>query len=430
MSQESIKQLGRHVLGAAVAATILVGLVGTADARSGQPPWREGGPSRGEDLVVELVTFGPGAHPFSWYGHVGLVIEDTRLGRSRLYNYGLYSTDANEMLKFAMGRLWFWVGDSPVQYVLESYKEAGRDIRIQRLNLPPSKKRSMAAFLANNVLPENRDYLYHHYYDNCSTRIRDIIDRAVDGQFKEAYQKPAEYTFRQHVRRCTGRSPTFEFLLTFLENDVLDKKIQVWDEMFLPGQLANAVQGFSYRNDSGQRVPLVSRSQTYYEGPQPSIPEKPPVHWPIFFGVGLILGLLPVLAVWLFDERWARRAVGGHLAGVGGLVAVLGSVAFFIACFTNHDVAHWNENLYWANPLSWIGVWYGGRLIRAKWADVRKARFVWTGLLGLGLLNLALKPLPGFDQQNWFGIALLLPILAGAAASVWLLDKKFTGAER
>ena len=76
-----------------------------------RPPWGTG-ESKGEDLIISLVTFSPGDDVASWWGHGSLVVEDQRLGSARLYNYGMFSFDSTMLARYAMGRLEFWVAEA------------------------------------------------------------------------------------------------------------------------------------------------------------------------------------------------------------------------------------------------------------------------------------------------------------------------------
>ena len=197
-------------------------------------PWGTG-ESRGEDLTVTLATFGPGLDLPSWWGHSAMVVADHRLRQARLYNYGMFDFSTGFVHKFVQGRLEFWVADT--EYVggtYAEYKRLDRDVRLQVLNLTPEQAVVLAKSLADNVLPANRDYLYHHYNDNCSTRPRDLIDKALGGQLLKATQAPARMSLRDHMRRYTRVSPVVSLALDYLQNDELDRPITQREEEFLP----------------------------------------------------------------------------------------------------------------------------------------------------------------------------------------------------
>lgn len=399
--------------------TLVVAVGWAAPASAAQPAWATGD-SNPEDLQIKLVTFGVGERVVEWFGHTALVVEDTRLDRSRLYNYGMFSFDSAMLAKFAMGRLWFWVGQAPAEPTYKLYETYDRDVRIIDLNLPPDKRLQVAEFLANDVRPENRDYLYHHYDDNCSTRIRDIVDDAVDGRLKEISSKPSPRTLRDLTRIHSHHNPPMEMLLMYLMNDSIDQQITHWDEMFLPIRLENWVEKLEYENDQGEMVELAGDSRIFYDSGRPPLPDKPLTRWPYWLAFGLFVGGLATgigrWRQWNPEHRGARVAYGVVQMLVGLLIGVLGLGLFVMASFTDHQVTYWNENLFLANPLTFLVLPLG---LMVAFGSERAQEWlpkVWYVCAGLAVLLLPLKLLPSFDQGNWLVISFMLPVVIGAAA--------------
>src|SRR5690606_20092129 len=100
-----------------------------------------------------------------------------------------------------------WLGVQPTVTSYTFYAEQDRDVRLAALDLPPARRARMARDLAENALPTNRTYLYHHYDDNCATRIVDALNRALDDRFKASLAGPARLSLRDHTRRYTARDP-------------------------------------------------------------------------------------------------------------------------------------------------------------------------------------------------------------------------------
>ena len=402
-------------------------LIILSDAHGAQPaPWLHG-QSQGKDLRIKLVTIDPGDELYMWWGHTALIVEDLRLGAARFYNYGLFSFDQkNFFTNFAKGRLFFQVGASNPDWELSRYRAINRGIRIQVLNLTPEKRLEMAKFLEINILPENREYMYDHYYDNCATRIRDFIDKMVGGRLAAETQKPGRMTLRRHTRRHTDRYFFMDWLLMFLMGDSIDKPIMEWDDMFLPVELENYVGNLSYVDEEGRTRPLVAEAYVFYEakGRRP-VPEKAPVHWPTGMLIGLSLGgAVFLLAFWLKSGRTAARiAFGLYNSFVGLIYGLPGLALFFMSLFTDHTVTYHNENLFLANPLTFLAIPLGicialnGKRCR-KWMSL-----IWTVLAVMGLVSLLLKLLPSFDQQNWLSLAAILPVSTAFALAGFLILK-------
>jgi hypothetical protein len=404
-------------IGWALAALLLSGAsaLGQADA-----PWAEGGASRGEDLVVSLATFGPGPEVVSWFGHTALVVEDRRLREGRLYNYGMFSFDEKMLVKFALGRLEFWVDDGPIAPTYRFYAREDRDVRIQELNLAPEQRLALARALADNVLPHNREYLYHHYDDNCATRPRDVIDRVIGGELRKANAGPARMTLREHTRRHSAVSPPMSVLLDFLMNDEIDRPIARWQEAFLPEELEAQVAAARPVGPDGAPAPLVARQWSYHQATRAPVPAKPPAYgpWLLLMG-GAIGGVGAWLGYWARRQPrpLSRRLYGGYHALWGLLLGLPGTVLLLMWLITEHTVTHRNENLLLANPLTLLALPLGIAAARGSPRGTRLLAWLWTLLWALGLLALGLKAIPLLNQDNWRLLALLLPISMGLAVS-------------
>jgi hypothetical protein len=387
------------------------------------PPWGTG-ESKGEDLSIYLVTFGPGDDVASWWGHGSLVVEDRRLQRSRLYNYGMFSFDERMLARYAMGRLEFWVDDTSPSATFRFYRSLDRDVRLQELNLSPAQKVEMGRLLAENVLPENRNYLYQHYDDNCVTRLRDGIDKALGGQFRQSMSGPGRMTLREHTRRYTAVGPSMSLLLDFLMNDEIDRPVTRWQEAFLPDELERQVAEMQVVGEDGQKRPLVAKTTVLYEAQgRPATPAEPPKYGPVLLVLGFLFGGAAVgLSFW--GRRSASRAprvlLGLQNVLMGLVFGIPGLALFIMWLGTEHTVTWRNENLFLANPLTVLAVPLGVQMMFGSMKARERLRRLWWGLALLGELGLVLKVLPMFDQDNWRLIAFILPMSVGMAAALKL----------
>jgi hypothetical protein len=400
----------------------LAALLPASPASAAPAPWAQGR-SRAADLVVQMVTIEPGTPLYSWWGHTGLIVEDHRQGVSRFYNYGLFSIQKKDFVRnFIQGRLWFEVGASPAERELRAYRADNRTIRIQTLDLAPERRLEMAVFLERNILPENRVYLYDHYRDNCATRVRDLLDRMVDGQLSAAAQEPGSGSLRWQTRRFTAGHPGMNWLLMYLMSGGIDRPIRRWEEMFLPLELERGVAALSYRDPQGRTRRLVAAEETWFtaEG-RPAVPGRPPAYLPGALALGLLLGLAAAGLGW-----WRARggAVGRALCGVwqavlGLAIGIIGAILAYMSLFTDHTVTYGNLNLFLASPLHLAAV----PLAVAAATGARRAGLwlgrLWALLALLGLASLALQVFPGLRQDNALIAALLLPIELGCAAAGW-----------
>jgi hypothetical protein len=374
----------------------------------------------GNDLIIKIAVMGPGDELYFWWGHIGLVIEDTRIGQSRFYDYGLFSFDnENFFVNFAFGRLWYSCGVSLASNNIANYIDTNRDVVLYTLDLPPEKREAVWWQAEWDIIPENRDYLYNHFSHNCSTPIINIIDMATDGQFKKKYtDEQGRFTLRQHVRRHTWFSPFIDWILNFWMGQGIDTSITVWDEMFLPSEVGRCISDFQYTDSHGVSRPLVSDTEVIYEAyGRPAVLEVPHKQWPVELGFSLFISLILAYFFYIQAKSTARGQVALGIAHslLGLLFGVAGSLLFFMSNFTDHDYTWHNTNILFCNPLLLAAVPLGIRYAVSRNYDSRlKAEFMlrilWL-LVVLGICaSMLIKLLPQFWQDNLTDQMLMLPI--------------------
>jgi hypothetical protein len=344
-------------------------------------------------------------------------VEDAAAGTSRLYDWGVFSFEnASFFTNFALGRLIYQCAASPVDWEFQRYTETNRDITIYTLDLPSGAKEYIRRFAENNLLPENRNYYYHHFKDNCATRIRDILDDALGGQFRDRYgEAPGRFTLRQHVRRHTWAHPFFDWALNFWMGQDIDTPLRVWDEMFLPSEIARRIEDFSYRDPEGRERKLVAQVETLNRARgRPPVLETPRRQWPRELCLGLLIAA--VLGFFMVLET-KKPAAGRALLGLSHALlsfffGVMGFLLFFMMAFTNHDYTYHNANILYINPLLLaglpLGLIYGFSKKGGAFAGFL-LRILWTYVFLGCILSMVIKIFPAFHQQNQVTQALVLP---------------------
>jgi len=375
---------------------------------------------RGDDLTIKIAVMGPGSELYFWWGHIALVIDDARTGQSRFYDYGLFSFENDKFFyNFAFGRLWYSSGVSPSEYNIAAYLYSNRDVVLYTLDLPPEKREEVRQYAEKSILPENRDYLYHHFKHNCTNPILTMIDIATNGQFGERYRnEPGRFTLRQHVRRHTWFSPFFDWILSFWMGQDIDTSITVWDDMFLPSEIASRISEFEYTDDRGVSHPLVLEKEVINQSQgRPSVLDTPRRQWPWELSLSLFAALFLGALFYLQSRSPAagQVALGLTHSLLGLFFGGVGLVLFFMSFFTSHDYTYHNANLLFANPLLLIAFPLGIRYAVSSTYDKRlraefTLRLLWL-LVVLGIFaSMLIKLTPWFWQDNLTDQMLMLPI--------------------
>jgi hypothetical protein len=416
----------RLTMALSVALTPLAGLTQIAAAQA-LPPYRHTAvPSEpGSELTVYLMTMGPGKAVWERFGHNAIWIHDPVHGTEKAYNYGLFDLrQENFLVRFLQGRMWYWMQGFPAESYVELYRRANRSVWIQELEIPPSARRELQEFLEWNERPENRFYHYDYYLDNCSTRVRDALDRALGGRIRERTAGLATgTTYRFHTRRLTANDPLVYTGLLLALGQPVDRPISAWEEMFLPLALREHLRQITVPGSDGGEVPLVRSERTLFESTSTPPPERPPFWLPIYFGLGLALG---VATLGLGTAAKSNRLARAGLIVVSGIwaltVGILGLVLTGLWAITDHTAAYNNENVLQANLLALALVWLVPGAARQS-SRSRRVLMVGTIVAGLSLVGLLLKLLPAFYQVNGEIIALALPVHLGVAAGWYHLSR-------
>lgn len=381
----------------------------------------------GDHLTVYLLTMGTGDMVWEKYGHNALWIRDHAAGSDWVYNYGVFDFDSpGYWSRFIRGDWLYQLAVSDIVQTMAQYRYLNRTVIAQELALSGPQKAELQTFLEWNYQPENREYLYDYFLDNCSTRIRDAIDRVLGGALRAATESiPTGTTFRWHSRRLMAGSPIVYTGLHAGLGPAADRPISAWEEMFLPEKVAERVRDLTVAGPDGTPRPLVGSERILYEAVGRAPDRQAPPNWTLtFLAMGVLLAaLLGALARASRRSRAAR--VGFALVGTlwALLLAVGGALLVGLWAFTNHTVAHRNENLFQFDPLALAlvvlvpAVAYG-----AGWAR-RPARAVAIAVAAVAVLGLILQLLPGLDQVNGEIIALVLPPTVTLAASLWWMAR-------
>lgn len=380
-------------------------------------------PPPGSQLQIFLMTMGPGSEVWERFGHNAIWVRDSVQQRDLVYNYGTFDfRDPNLVPHFAMGRPVYWLGVGDLDGTLREYAARERDVQIQELALPPAKRAEIALRLAENARPDQRSYVYDYYRDNCSTRVRDLLDLVLGGTLHQAtVGKPADGTLRWHTHRSLVNDKLMYIGILAALGPMVDQPLDQWGEMFLPQKLQEHLRTLTIAGPDGRMIPLVKGEGRLLELGRYQVEAKPP-HWgPLFSLVALAITL--ALLSGLIDGRLGLpgRLLGGAwllLVGVGG-VALL-----FLWLVSNHVAAAGNRNLLLLTPVALLvipGVFSARRRGPGAWAT-RAAWFLLASVITGSLLS----AFPSLSGQWNLQLAQLttLPTVAAAWLAIRLSPRR------
>jgi hypothetical protein len=393
-----------------------------AGSQEVQPEARSG---PGESLRVSLLTIGQGDLVWERFGHNAILIQDDETGWEATYHWGVFSFQQVDFIpRLIRGTMLYGMGRSDLESSLREYQWAGRPVWIQELALTPSQKWELLAQVEENYLPENRDYRYDYYRDNCSTRVRDALDRVLGGRLGALFSTDTTaFSYRWHTRRILQELPLYYLGIQFVLGPSADRPITVWEEMFLPPTLMDRIREVQVPDGAGGFRSLVASEEELLNPGRPDPPSSTPFALPIFLAAGLLWGGALAWMMGTGSRPSTGRRLGlAFLGGGWGLIAgVGGSLLLGAWLFTDHVFWYANFNLLQVNPLFFfLSLAFLLFLIRGRFPRWGRGLAVTLGVISVA--GAALELLPGVGQRNGEILALTLPVnLAICLGSIRLL---------
>jgi hypothetical protein len=372
-----------------------------------------------DGLQVYLVTFGEGELYFEKFGHNALWFRHGGRGIDEAYNWGEFDFAAPGFLRrLLIGDSRYWVSAYRGGDLIEAFRRLDRTVILQRLNLTAEQADSALAYARWNARNENKFYRYDYFRDNCSTRVRDLIDRATGGALKRGMTETVDRTYRSETLRLVDDLKFTQLGIDVALGRPTDRKLSVWESAFVPMRLREAIRDIQVTDSTGLSRPLVAEERTVYSSQSHAERPDAPRLWVGYLVLGLFLGAE------LFGVAWASRrsptiekvfrlevALWAFATGLLGLVVLL---AWLI---TEHIFWFRNENLLLFNPLSlFLMVLAIMSMKNERW--LRPAAICAVIIAMLGAIALALKGVPG-SQDNLPLILLLLPAHFAIAHALW-----------
>lgn len=296
-------------------------------------------------LRISILTCAPGSELYSTFGHTAVRITDSITQTDLVYNYGTFDfNDPNFYSKFTRGKLDYFLSVSDLPSFMYEYQSENRTVHEQVLLLSIENKKTIQQALTNNLTGAARYYKYDFLYNNCTSRIRDILIQYA-GLPANQLLVPKETTFRNmlHEYLDKGNQSWSKLGIDLLLGSLIDKKVNIPQSMFLPDYLMKGIDSSvnSEKNILQQKIILNQGASS-----PSSFVDEPLIIFSIFSGILLFLSFLKYRVAKLI-VRW----VDFLLLLITGLI---GCLLIFMWFGTDHKACAANFNLLWALPTNLV----------------------------------------------------------------------------
>lgn len=299
-----------------------------------------------DSVEVSLLTCQPHEEIYSLYGHTALRYHDLKRNEDWAFNYGIFNFHAPHfVLRFVFGLTDYELGVIPTDIFKQEYRRFGSQVTEQVLNLTNEEKHAIHKALYENYRPENRVYRYNYFYDNCTTRARDMVERNINGQVRYQDNPDYEPTYREMVRECTMAHPWATWGNDFLLGIKADLKTDQRQQEFLPNNLLHDFARAQIIRTDGRYVPLVKETRQIVPSGVQIVEQDFPLTPTECAIILLIVSLL------VFAYEWKKRQTLKWwdilLMTMQGLMGLV----LFVMIFSQHPTTSINLQILLFNPL-------------------------------------------------------------------------------
>lgn len=373
-----------------------------------------------DSLAVSLITIGQGALYWEKYGHNMLWFHSPGEGIDEAYNWGTFNFEQPGFIKRQLvGDPQYSVEAIPSSAVFSYYRRNDRSITVQRLNLTQEQARRALDRSRWNARPENKFYRYDYYLDNCSTRVRDMIDYAFGGALRATAVERGDWTYRRETVRLLDALKPAQFGVQVALGQPADRRLNLWDDMFIPMRMRDAFRWLKVPGPDSTLIPIVAEEREVYRSSRFQDRQDMPQLAVPYLVVGLLLAagtlLLAALgARWRFFDKVFRIEITLWALVVG----LIGAALLVAWTSTRHVFWYRNENLLLFNPLALALVLLVPLSLRSdRW--LRPAAICAVILAMLAALALVLKGFAASQQNLPLALMMLPPHFAVALALRW-----------
>ncbi len=311
---------------------------------------------KGEDtppdsIEVSLLTCQPHDEVYSLYGHTALRWHDLKTGLDIAFNWGIFNFKAPHFVtRFVFGLTDYELGPIPYNIFQKEYRHFGSMVTEQVLNLSGEEIMRLEGLLDQNLQPENRVYRYNYFYNNCTTKARDIIEQCVNGDMKYAEREDFKPSYRDMVHEMTRNKRWAQWGNDLLLGIKADQPTTLRQQEFLPHNLMyDFDRAQIYEN--GVYRPLVKERRIAVPAGVQIIKKEFPITPIQYFCIMLVIGII------FFIMEWRQQGIYIYWDALLMVISGVIGIILFLMLFSQHPTVSLNLQIILFNPIHWLFLW-------------------------------------------------------------------------
>jgi len=319
--------------------------------------------SLSKNAYASILTCSPGEAMYSAFGHTAIRIKDSINDIDVVYNFGTFDFNtSNFYIKFSKGTLLYQLDEDPYYAFEYEYESENRSVREQVLNLTQNQLELLYCLLQENLKPENKFYKYDIFYDNCSTRVRDLLEKVL-GQSKIRYfEKKDNKTFRELLSPYLENKQWTKLGIDLLLGLPIDKTTNRRETCFLPYGLYEVI-GEIQNPINNQKLVLSDKeiiSKNYF------------ITYKNYFSPELLFWTLLIIII-IFNAYQILKLKNNWLILskiIFSIVGFYGLLILTLMLWSEHASVSPNLNIVWSGIYILPFYWFYSKKLKYKWMKI------------------------------------------------------------
>jgi hypothetical protein len=285
-----------------------------------------------ESKNIRLITIGAGDEFWSAFGHTAIAIDDD------VYGFGYFSfADEGLIQSFIDNEMDYDIGVSDLNEEIELAEWQNRTFLIQNIILTEAEEDELIAYLRWHNLPENQSYRYDYFVNNCSTKIRDLLNDLWDGEIKQKFNTLSNESYFSQTFPAKNQS-LMNFGIVLGYGWSAYQRRSAWELMAFPKYFQQKMDGFNQAKISISEVLYVAEKDDNW-----LVLLKTHGFLLVYFIFFMVLLLLKKTKLFTAKLIWIYQSL-------------FGVIILYFWGFSGHQITSMNFNVLLFSPLAWLAL--------------------------------------------------------------------------
>ena len=261
--------------------------------------------------------------------------------------------------RFVLGLTDYQMGITTFDDFKAEYEYEQRWVFEQTLNLTSKEKSALLQAIDRNYKPENVTYRYNFFYNNCTTKARDLIAANIDGKIKYNSATSEYPSFRELCHSKTFNNRWSQFGNDLLLGIQADLPTNISEQQFLPENLehdfslatieTNTDEANNATIGANNASPRKLVSHEEYIIPKYVAASAAPDSLPSPRALAIVIAII-IIGVSLIEYFWSKNlwltdAILMPAIGLAGMI-------LFVMIFSKHPTVNINFQILILNPIA------------------------------------------------------------------------------